>query len=91
MLRRPPETEPHLCLADLLGLAFEQFPCSLEPDMLHAHCCWEYVVQWNKDPEVRLEALALRVRHCCPVRCALCGMCCKPQAAGGDAQRIWDT
>lgn len=21
--------------------------------MLHAHCCWEYVVQWNKDPEVR--------------------------------------
>nr|XP_013012731.1 rab3 GTPase-activating protein non-catalytic subunit [Cavia porcellus] len=38
-------------IPDLLGLAFEQFPCSLEPDMLHAHCCWEYVVQWNKDPE----------------------------------------
>nr|KAF6395562.1 RAB3 GTPase activating non-catalytic protein subunit 2 [Rousettus aegyptiacus] len=28
-----------------------QFPCSLEPDVLHAHCCWEYVVQWNRDPE----------------------------------------
>ncbi|XP_036925373.1 rab3 GTPase-activating protein non-catalytic subunit [Sturnira hondurensis] len=36
---------------DLLRAAYEQFPCSLEPDTLHAHCCWEYVVQWNKDPE----------------------------------------
>nr|XP_004670175.2 rab3 GTPase-activating protein non-catalytic subunit [Jaculus jaculus] len=36
---------------DLLHLAYEQFPCSLELDVLHAHCCWEYVVQWNKDPE----------------------------------------
>lgn len=44
---------PCLCLADLLRAAREQFPCSLELDMLHAHCCWEYVVQWNKDPEVR--------------------------------------
>uniref|UniRef100_A0A8C4V2B3 RAB3 GTPase activating non-catalytic protein subunit 2 n=1 Tax=Falco tinnunculus TaxID=100819 RepID=A0A8C4V2B3_FALTI len=32
-------------------LAYQQFPCSLEVDVLHAHCCWEYVVQWNKDPE----------------------------------------
>ncbi|XP_023566117.1 rab3 GTPase-activating protein non-catalytic subunit isoform X2 [Octodon degus] len=38
-------------IADLLRLACEQFPCSLELDVLHAHCCWEYVVQWNKDPE----------------------------------------
>ncbi|XP_066883929.1 rab3 GTPase-activating protein non-catalytic subunit isoform X2 [Kogia breviceps] len=36
---------------DLLHLAYKQFPCSLELDVLHAHCCWEYVVQWNKDPE----------------------------------------
>uniref|UniRef100_A0A8C3WPR2 RAB3 GTPase activating non-catalytic protein subunit 2 n=1 Tax=Catagonus wagneri TaxID=51154 RepID=A0A8C3WPR2_9CETA len=36
---------------DLLQLAYAQFPCSLEPGVLHAHCCWEYVVQWNKDPE----------------------------------------
>uniref|UniRef100_A0A8C4V230 RAB3 GTPase activating non-catalytic protein subunit 2 n=1 Tax=Falco tinnunculus TaxID=100819 RepID=A0A8C4V230_FALTI len=36
---------------DLLQLAYQQFPCSLEVDVLHAHCCWEYVVQWNKDPE----------------------------------------
>ncbi|XP_049724572.1 rab3 GTPase-activating protein non-catalytic subunit isoform X4 [Elephas maximus indicus] len=38
-------------ISDLLHLAYEQFPCSLELDVLHAHCCWEYVVQWNKDPE----------------------------------------
>uniref|UniRef100_A0A8C7E4X7 RAB3 GTPase activating non-catalytic protein subunit 2 n=1 Tax=Naja naja TaxID=35670 RepID=A0A8C7E4X7_NAJNA len=37
----------------LLRLAYEQFPCSLEMDVLHAHSCWEYVVQWNKDPEVK--------------------------------------
>ncbi|XP_053164823.1 rab3 GTPase-activating protein non-catalytic subunit [Hemicordylus capensis] len=36
---------------ELLHLAYQQFPCSLELDVLHAHCCWEYVVQWNKDPE----------------------------------------
>ncbi|XP_037352617.1 rab3 GTPase-activating protein non-catalytic subunit [Talpa occidentalis] len=38
-------------IPELLRLASQQFPCSLEPDVLHAHCCWEYVVQWNKDPE----------------------------------------
>ncbi|XP_006869763.1 PREDICTED: rab3 GTPase-activating protein non-catalytic subunit [Chrysochloris asiatica] len=38
-------------IPDLLHLAYKQFPCSLELDVLHAHCCWEYVVQWNKDPE----------------------------------------
>lgn len=38
---------------ELLQLAYQQFPCSLEVDVLHAHCCWEYVVQWNKDPEVK--------------------------------------
>ncbi|XP_066474958.1 rab3 GTPase-activating protein non-catalytic subunit isoform X1 [Tiliqua scincoides] len=36
---------------ELLHLAYQQFPCSLELDVLHAHCCWEYIVQWNKDPE----------------------------------------
>ncbi|XP_006022403.1 rab3 GTPase-activating protein non-catalytic subunit isoform X2 [Alligator sinensis] len=35
----------------LLQLAYQQFPCSLESDVLYAHCCWEYIVQWNKDPE----------------------------------------
>ncbi|XP_012921972.1 rab3 GTPase-activating protein non-catalytic subunit isoform X3 [Heterocephalus glaber] len=38
-------------IPDALLLAYKQFPCSLEPDVLHAHCCWEYVVQWNRDPE----------------------------------------
>lgn len=53
--RSPPEVsevETDLgAVPDLLRLAYEQFPCSLELDVLHAHCCWEYVVQWNKDPE----------------------------------------
>uniref|UniRef100_A0A4W4H5E9 RAB3 GTPase activating protein subunit 2 (non-catalytic) n=1 Tax=Electrophorus electricus TaxID=8005 RepID=A0A4W4H5E9_ELEEL len=30
----------------------ERFPSSLSADMMWAHCCWEYVVQWNKDPEM---------------------------------------
>ncbi|XP_067844977.1 rab3 GTPase-activating protein non-catalytic subunit isoform X2 [Heptranchias perlo] len=38
-------------ILELLQLTYERFPCSLESDVLHAHCCWEYVVQWNKDPE----------------------------------------
>uniref|UniRef100_A0A8C4PK21 RAB3 GTPase activating non-catalytic protein subunit 2 n=1 Tax=Equus asinus asinus TaxID=83772 RepID=A0A8C4PK21_EQUAS len=42
----------HLAVFNLLCLAYKQFPCSLELDVLRAHCCWEYVVQWNKDPEV---------------------------------------
>ncbi|KAL6037029.1 hypothetical protein STEG23_030144 [Scotinomys teguina] len=47
-----PEVQIDLgAIPDLLHLAYEQFPCSLELDVLHAHCCWEYVVQWNKDPE----------------------------------------
>uniref|UniRef100_A0A3B4GPC4 RAB3 GTPase activating non-catalytic protein subunit 2 n=1 Tax=Pundamilia nyererei TaxID=303518 RepID=A0A3B4GPC4_9CICH len=29
----------------------QRFPHSLSPDFLFTHCCWEYVVQWNKDPE----------------------------------------
>lgn len=36
---------------DLLGALCQRFPHSLSPDLLLAHCCWEYVVQWNKDPE----------------------------------------
>uniref|UniRef100_A0A665UX73 RAB3 GTPase activating protein subunit 2 (non-catalytic) n=1 Tax=Echeneis naucrates TaxID=173247 RepID=A0A665UX73_ECHNA len=36
----------------LLVAVCQQFPHSLSPDLLFAHCCWEYVVQWNKDPEV---------------------------------------
>ncbi|XP_072313689.1 rab3 GTPase-activating protein non-catalytic subunit [Eucyclogobius newberryi] len=36
---------------ELLVALCKRFPNSLSPDMLFAHCCWEYVVQWNKDPE----------------------------------------
>uniref|UniRef100_A0A669DZA1 RAB3 GTPase activating protein subunit 2 (non-catalytic) n=1 Tax=Oreochromis niloticus TaxID=8128 RepID=A0A669DZA1_ORENI len=38
--------------AELLLALCQRFPHSLSPDFLFAHCCWEYVVQWNKDPEV---------------------------------------
>ncbi|XP_029973115.1 rab3 GTPase-activating protein non-catalytic subunit isoform X2 [Salarias fasciatus] len=37
--------------AELLVAVCHRFPHSLSPDLLFAHCCWEYVVQWNKDPE----------------------------------------
>ncbi|KAM8945270.1 rab3 GTPase-activating protein non-catalytic subunit isoform 2-T2 [Pelodytes ibericus] len=36
---------------EVLSLAYRHFPCSLDLDVVHAHCCWEYIVQWNKDPE----------------------------------------
>ncbi|MCJ8736481.1 hypothetical protein PDJAM_G00013040 [Pangasius djambal] len=39
-------------LEELLVCVCQRFPNSLSPDVLWAHCCWEYVVQWNKDPEV---------------------------------------
>ncbi|CAL8271744.1 unnamed protein product [Merluccius merluccius] len=38
-------------LSELLVAVSRRFPDSLSPDLLLAHCCWEYVVQWNKDPE----------------------------------------
>ncbi|KAM9787605.1 rab3 GTPase-activating protein non-catalytic subunit [Syngnathus typhle] len=37
--------------AGLLVALRKHFPHSLSPNLLFAHCCWEYVVQWNKDPE----------------------------------------
>lgn len=37
--------------AESLVAVCQQFPHSLSPDLLFSHCCWEYVVQWNKDPE----------------------------------------
>ncbi|XP_034713769.1 rab3 GTPase-activating protein non-catalytic subunit isoform X2 [Etheostoma cragini] len=38
-------------IAELLVAVCQRFPHSLSPNLLFAHCCWEYVVQWNKDPE----------------------------------------
>ncbi|XP_061551425.1 rab3 GTPase-activating protein non-catalytic subunit isoform X2 [Phycodurus eques] len=37
--------------AEMLVAMCKRFPHSLSPNLLFAHCCWEYVVQWNKDPE----------------------------------------
>lgn len=55
------ETEQEMCdsktqvgndqVAELLVALCKRFPNSLSPDLLFAHCSWEYVVQWNKDPE----------------------------------------
>uniref|UniRef100_A0A3P8UIG0 RAB3 GTPase activating protein subunit 2 (non-catalytic) n=1 Tax=Cynoglossus semilaevis TaxID=244447 RepID=A0A3P8UIG0_CYNSE len=42
----------------LLLAVCRRFPHSLSPDLLHAHCCWEYVVQWNKDPEDHLKLIS---------------------------------
>lgn len=39
-------------LEELLECVCRRFPNSLSPDVLFAHCSWEHVVQWNKDPEV---------------------------------------
>ena len=33
---------------DILG---ERYPHSLEKDVLLCNCCWENIVQWNKEPE----------------------------------------
>lgn len=46
-------------LPELLVAVCQRFPHSLSPDLLLAHCCWEYVVQWNKDPEVLLHTRLL--------------------------------
>uniref|UniRef100_A0A7N6BYD9 RAB3 GTPase activating protein subunit 2 (non-catalytic) n=1 Tax=Anabas testudineus TaxID=64144 RepID=A0A7N6BYD9_ANATE len=47
---------------NLLVAVCQRFPHSLTPDLLFAHCCWEYVVQWNKDPEEG-QYLCLAVEH----------------------------
>uniref|UniRef100_A0A3P8UDZ6 RAB3 GTPase activating protein subunit 2 (non-catalytic) n=1 Tax=Cynoglossus semilaevis TaxID=244447 RepID=A0A3P8UDZ6_CYNSE len=49
--------------AELLLAVCRRFPHSLSPDLLHAHCCWEYVVQWNKDPEVGDRSLSSSLDH----------------------------
>uniref|UniRef100_A0A8C4V4C0 RAB3 GTPase activating non-catalytic protein subunit 2 n=1 Tax=Falco tinnunculus TaxID=100819 RepID=A0A8C4V4C0_FALTI len=66
----------------LLQLAYQQFPCSLEVDVLHAHCCWEYVVQWNKDPE---EACFL-IRSIDHLRCIV-----NAHVQHGIALMMWNT
>uniref|UniRef100_A0A674EE37 RAB3 GTPase activating protein subunit 2 (non-catalytic) n=1 Tax=Salmo trutta TaxID=8032 RepID=A0A674EE37_SALTR len=48
---QPEQGEGEKSQEDLLVSVCQRFPDSLSPDLLFAHCCWEYVVQWNKDPE----------------------------------------
>lgn len=47
--------KPAHCFSELLVAVCQRFPHSLSPDLLFAHFCWEYVVQWNKDPEVHIQ------------------------------------
>ncbi|XP_030642877.1 rab3 GTPase-activating protein non-catalytic subunit [Chanos chanos] len=49
-------------LEELLVSVCQRFQNSLAPDVLFAHCSWEYVVQWNKDPE-EAQHLAWAVEH----------------------------
>uniref|UniRef100_A0A8C1CBZ9 RAB3 GTPase activating protein subunit 2 (non-catalytic) n=1 Tax=Cyprinus carpio carpio TaxID=630221 RepID=A0A8C1CBZ9_CYPCA len=55
ILQRRGENEPILdrlkIFHELLECVCQRFPNSLSPDVLFAHCSWENVVQWNKDPE----------------------------------------
>uniref|UniRef100_A0A8C1W8U5 RAB3 GTPase activating protein subunit 2 (non-catalytic) n=1 Tax=Cyprinus carpio TaxID=7962 RepID=A0A8C1W8U5_CYPCA len=44
---------------ELLESVCQRFPNSLSPDVLFAHCSWENVVQWNKDPEWSVEFLKM--------------------------------
>ncbi|TWW71568.1 Rab3 GTPase-activating protein non-catalytic subunit [Takifugu flavidus] len=48
--------------AELFVAVCERFPHSLSPDMLFAHCCWEHVVHWNRDPE-EVKFFCLAVEH----------------------------
>lgn len=78
-----PEVDENLeTILELLQLAYQQFPCSLEVDVLHAHCCWEYVVQWNKDPE---EACFL-IRSIDHLRCIM-----NAHVQHGIALMMWNT
>lgn len=68
--------------AEPLRAVCQRFPCSLDPDLLFAHCCWEYVVQWNKDPEEG-RYLAWSVEH---LRCI-----CNAHIQHGIAVMMWST
>ncbi|XP_041468264.1 rab3 GTPase-activating protein non-catalytic subunit-like isoform X1 [Lytechinus variegatus] len=39
-------------LQETLHTLCARFPHSLDHDVVQAHCTWEYVVQWNKNPEI---------------------------------------
>uniref|UniRef100_A0A8C2JCY4 RAB3 GTPase activating protein subunit 2 (non-catalytic) n=1 Tax=Cyprinus carpio TaxID=7962 RepID=A0A8C2JCY4_CYPCA len=56
ILQRRGENDICVCVfvvLELLECVCQRFPNSLSPDVLFAHCSWENVVQWNKDPEVK--------------------------------------
>ncbi|KAG7460586.1 hypothetical protein MATL_G00200350 [Megalops atlanticus] len=68
--------------AELLLSVCGRFPESLSPDLLFSHCCWEYVVQWNKDPEEG-RYLAWAVEHLKLVT--------SPHIQQGIAVMMWNT
>ncbi|XP_037398151.1 rab3 GTPase-activating protein non-catalytic subunit isoform X1 [Pygocentrus nattereri] len=69
-------------LEELLVCVCQRFPHSLAPDVLWAHCCWEYVVQWNKDPEMG-RYLEWSVEYL--------KMICSPHIQLGISSMMWNT
>uniref|UniRef100_A0A3B4EIF8 Rab3-GAP regulatory subunit N-terminal domain-containing protein n=1 Tax=Pygocentrus nattereri TaxID=42514 RepID=A0A3B4EIF8_PYGNA len=67
---------------ELLVCVCQRFPHSLAPDVLWAHCCWEYVVQWNKDPEMG-RYLEWSVEYL--------KMICSPHIQLGISSMMWNT
>ncbi|XP_078488494.1 rab3 GTPase-activating protein non-catalytic subunit [Ciona intestinalis] len=61
----------------------KRFPVSLSSNTLHAHCCWEDVVAWNKDPEV-ISLLSRSVAHIEKIKC-------DPHVQHGLALLAWHT
>lgn len=76
-----------LCPPELLVALCQRFPHSLSPDLLLAHCCWEYVVQWNKDPEVG------HTHHCVSISVSTrsgADMCCTDRKLRSSCV-LWNT
>ncbi|MBN3305707.1 RBGPR protein, partial [Amia calva] len=68
--------------AGLLRSVCLRFPFSLSADLLSAQCCWEYVVQWNRDPEEG-RFLSWSVEHL--------RMISNPHTQHGIAVMMWST
>lgn len=69
-------------LQETLHTMCSRFPHSLDHDVMQAHCTWEYVVQWNKNPEVT-GFLACGLHH---LRCIR-----NPVLQHGVASMMWHT
>ncbi|XP_072040283.1 rab3 GTPase-activating protein non-catalytic subunit-like [Amphiura filiformis] len=67
---------------ELVHSLCRRFPHSMEHDVLQAHCTWEYIVQWNKNPEVT-DFFACALQHLDGIRNAV--------LRHGVASMVWHT